>query len=186
MSALTARSASKGGVCNHSASFAEPPRLQPDAERGRVCNSPWNPVSHAGKIITTNVRGTRRCSPNAQKIRLLLKTAKRIDMGQRMEMIGTLASMQPGRTRERAIRFLKEFLSDKEGRKGRPTDGPAAGFMHESIRVCDLATQQLAYILDLPDRTDSTWKEADWDKFRARVEAELAKRPSIQLPKGGK
>jgi hypothetical protein len=117
----------------------------------------------------------------------LLKTAKRVDLGQRMQMMETFSRQTPDRLRNRAISFLKEFLKDTEGRKGKQFgglfEGPSAGFMYDNIRVCDLAAEQLANLLDLKDRPEPTWKESDWDKLRTRVEDELVKRSKEKAPK---
>jgi hypothetical protein len=120
----------------------------------------------------------------------MLKTARRVDMGLRMEMIHTFARGEPEKLRNRSVRFLREFLKDTEGRKGRQHEGlfqgPGAGFMYDEVRVCDIAAEQLAHILGMKDRPESTWKQADWDRFLIKVEAELEKKYPTKPPKGDK
>jgi hypothetical protein len=108
----------------------------------------------------------------------LEKTAKRVDVGQRLEILGALGQVRGADERRRAIRFLKGFLDDTEVRDRNSSklfDGPCVGFLFPRLAVRDFALEKLAFILDLHGDPDPTWTEADWTKLRKRVQAAVAK-----------
>jgi hypothetical protein len=93
--------------------------------------------------------------------RTLLETARRVDVGLRLELLAPMAyAGKPHR--ERRVAFLAAFLDD-----------PA---LRDAAR--DFAATQLAAILDLPgERPDAGWSASQWAAFRGRVRALLEARP---------
>jgi hypothetical protein len=119
----------------------------------------------------------------------LERTVRRVDLGQRMEILDEVGNGERGN--ERAIQFLARFLSDSEvrvipelslaqraeaGTKEDLFSGPCAGFIWNRLAVRDLAAMHLAQQLDLDDRPQPTWREADWTALRTKVEQALAAR----------
>lgn len=120
----------------------------------------------------------------------LERTVRRVDVGQRMEILDEVGNCERGN--ERVIRFLARFLSDAEVRvipelnlaRRAENDsseedlfsGPCAGFMWNKLAVRDLAAMQLARQLDLDDRPQPTWGDVDWTALRTKVEQALAAR----------
>lgn len=126
----------------------------------------------------------------------LVENAKRVDIGQRLEMIQAVGS-RSGHKDDRVIEFLAAFLDDEEARVASripnfaafddPKDafekltqdlfsGPSAGFTFERLPVRDFAALQLAHKLGVKAGADSSWKESDWEALRTRVRDALAKR----------
>ena len=126
----------------------------------------------------------------------LLANAKRVDIGQRLEMINAIAG-RCGRRDKQVIEFLTAFLDDKERRvindripelakvkdpqkaidamREDLFSGPCAGFNFDSIEVRDFAALQLADFLGLKVQADNTWKEKDWEKLRRDTNQALSK-----------
>lgn len=124
------------------------------------------------------------------------KTAKRVDIGQRLEMIQAIANCSE-RQRDRVVATLTKFLDDEEVRslqrepqirEGEDPSkafermrsdlffGPCAGFIFHRLAVRDFAALQIAHKLGLVVDENSTWNEDDWTKLRDRVRAALSAR----------
>ncbi len=113
-------------------------------------------------------------------------TAKRVDMGQRLEIIQTIGRVRK-KSKARAIAFLVQFLDDDETRilkrqsevegendgQGKLAaelfSGPSAGFQFHQLTVRDFATLQLAGLLGVPANADANWDESDWSSLRLTV-----------------
>jgi hypothetical protein len=107
----------------------------------------------------------------------LARTAARVDVGQRMELLSGLGCARQVENKLRLLRHLKDLLDDKEvrDRESSPLfEGPGAAFLFRRIAVRDYAAEEFAHALDLPADPDPTWKEADWTELRRRVRARLA------------
>jgi hypothetical protein len=103
----------------------------------------------------------------------LLKTARRVDVNQRMQMIEAFSRISFDWKKDlSAVRFLKSLLTDKEARD--PKKGGFPILWNEGVTVRDFAAERLAYILGVKVDIDSTWKEADWQKLRQQVETAAA------------
>jgi hypothetical protein len=135
----------------------------------------------------------------------LEKTAKRVDVGQRLEIIKSAANCGDG---ERAIGFLSAFLADKEirvigdrfpdlSKAENPAaafekfteslySGPCAGFIWERLAVRDFAALQIAYALKLDVDDSSAWKDAEWSKLREQVHRALEARSAKGKAEGSK
>ena len=72
---------------------------------------------------------------------------------------------------------MREVPKDEEHSK---YSGPCAAFTIKRIAVRDFAVEQIASILNLPDRPDEFWTPAQWTVFRDKVERRLA---DERLPK---
>jgi hypothetical protein len=98
----------------------------------------------------------------------LLKTARRVDIGQRMEILGYARQGK----KKLAIRFLRSFLDDAEIRDRSSSelfDGFCAAHEFQRIAVRDYAAMLLAETLGMKVEPSPTWKEEDWRKLRERV-----------------
>jgi hypothetical protein len=105
----------------------------------------------------------------------LLKTARRVDVGQRMEILGYAGHQK----KKLAIRFLRSFLDDSEIRdrsSSKLFEGFCAAHEFQRIAVRDYAAMLLAETLGIEVEPSPTWKEEDWRKLRERVAAAKAKR----------
>jgi len=112
----------------------------------------------------------------------LARTAKRVDLGTRMEFMNVMnygcgscedTSLAP------RVAFLRGFLNDSTVRdvttNPKKYDGPCAGFYFDRIVVGDFAALQLASLLGVAKvDADPSWTTADWKSLRARVDAKLA------------
>jgi hypothetical protein len=128
---------------------------------------------------TGKVTQIASCTKDERVWQVLEETAKRVDIGQRMEILDHVHLSREAKDNLRAIRLLKSFLNDTEVRDLRSSalfDGPSAAFLFERIAVRNFAAQRLANALGLELDPDPAWKEADWQKLRERVSAALAKR----------
>jgi hypothetical protein len=124
-------------------------------------------------------------------------TARRVDVGQRLEMIDGLSNCSK-RQRDRVIAALTKFLDDDSVRDisqepaflpGESAEkamermnrdlfsGPCAGFFFHRLAVRDFAAMQLAYLLELPVNVHSEWTAHEWNRLRERVRGALAERP---------
>ena len=103
----------------------------------------------------------------------LLETARRVDVGMRLELLNPMGHAdRPNRLRR--IRFLAEFLNDETTRdrssNPRLFNGPFAGFDFPSISARDFAALRLAEALGLPGgRPDKSWTTLQWAAFRTQV-----------------
>jgi hypothetical protein len=109
------------------------------------------------------------CAHDQRAWDALLKTARRVDVNKRMEIIDTCGRIGSLKKDLSAVRFLKSFFSDKEARD--PKKGGFPILFDEGMTVGDLAAQQLAYMLGLKVDVGLTWKATDRQKFRQQVEA---------------
>jgi len=146
------------------------------------------------------------CSTDDERVwKALLRNAKRVDIGQRLEMIQAVGS-RSGRKDEQVIQFLRAFLDDREVRviKNRFPDltkltdpnkaldkvmadlfhGPSAGFTFGRLEVRDFAALEIACKLELDVSADSAWKEEDWAELRKEVRAALAERNTTSSENG--
>lgn len=160
------------------------------AELKRIPKTPkvayW--LSTAGRIARL-----ARLSDDKAVWDAMLRNAKRVDMGQRLEMMQ--AACGNTTAKDRTLAFLTALLVDKESRSlSRPDpqklfdeaqgkdikvdlyEGPSAGFGFEHLTVRDFAALQIAYLLEMDVSAGNDWKEADWAKLRERVESALAER----------
>jgi hypothetical protein len=125
---------------------------------------------------------------NDQVWEALAKTAKRVDLGQRLEILGKVGG---GRQRGRQIALYRQFLGDSEERTLNHTSpkdddlfsGPGAGFTFDRLKAGDFAAYQLGHLFKLKQEPDSTWKEADWKAFHAEVATVLKKYDEEQKQK---
>ena len=120
----------------------------------------------------------------------LTERAKRVDVGQRLEMMQAVnRSTTPHNPR--VLEFLSAFLDDEavrvipkdrfEMRGGkdlleRPFTGPCAGFTFDRLVVGDFAALQIAYVLKLDVNADANWGSAEWRALRLKVVKELEAR----------
>jgi hypothetical protein len=116
--------------------------------------------------------------------------SKRVDIGQRMELIA--AAGRCSRDEARVIDFLGSFLRDHEVRvitfpipespiKAGELEkdlflGPCAGFIWHRLAVRDLASVELARHLHIDIDDGALQREKDWDELRIKVAAGLAAR----------
>lgn len=110
--------------------------------------------------------------------RELLATARRVDVGLRMELLNPMDySNKPHR--ERRLRFLAAFLGDAAlrdaARNSGAFSGPHAGFTIARLAVRDLAAWKIASILGLKAAPQASWSARRWARLRARVQRRLAK-----------
>jgi hypothetical protein len=114
----------------------------------------------------------------------LAETARRVDLGQRLEMMDTVSDLRP--PSRQAVEFLAGFLDDEMVRvieragfpePGKPEplfSGPCAGFTFERLAVRDFAALSLAPLVKVDVDPDSNWKEDDWSRLRQQVRKALA------------
>lgn len=148
-------------------------------------------LANAGRIAALVVRTDDERAWNT-----LERAAKRVDLGQRLEMLQAVGNCKMGD--DRVIRLLSGFLGDTEVRtihrgfpdpsKGSsprdamdamardPFSGPAAGFVWDRLAVRDFAALLLARQLGRDDRAKASWKDEDWAELRAETEQALAAR----------
>jgi hypothetical protein len=122
----------------------------------------------------------------------VLDAARRVDMGQRLEMIeGIGTSADKGDAK--AIRFLVAFLDDGETRHLRdrqpqadadrtPLDlfkGPSAGFTFGTLSVGDFAALQVARLLGIETHADAAWGPEDWSKLQTGVRTALQEQQDL-------
>lgn len=113
--------------------------------------------------------------------RAYLNAAKRSSVGLRMEMMNPMDYAYIGETnRARRLAFLAAFLGDETLRQI-PKDeenskysGPCAAFTIQRIAVGDFVAEEIACVLNLPDRPDEFWTPAQWTALRQKVERRLA------------
>jgi hypothetical protein len=107
----------------------------------------------------------------------LLQTARRVDVGQRMEILRAFTRCAGGKKDPFAVRFLLALIDDKEIRdadSSKRFGGPSAAFGQKRIAVRDYAAEQLAWVLGIV-RDRGPRSDAEWREFRERVAAEAAK-----------
>lgn len=112
---------------------------------------------------------------------LLEEVAKKTSIGMRMELIGgqIVARSLTRPQKDRRLRFLAAFLDDEATRdreKDSSFQGPCAGFKFRVLSVRNLAAMHLGMALGLDERPATSWTEARWVAFRARVDAALRDR----------
>jgi len=108
----------------------------------------------------------------------LLRLAKRVDVGTRMEFLNHMSYCCTKNTPlEPHINFVRQFLDDTSVRdvKSNPEmfNMLSAGSTFDKIAVRDFAALKLAYLLGLDVERDPTWTEADRQQLRQRVKAKL-------------
>ncbi len=116
---------------------------------------------------------------DARAWQMLMKVAKRSDVGLRMEFLNCMGRREADQLRERRLQFLAAFLDDAEApdRSKNPAmfSGPHAGFTFNRLEVRDLAAMQIAYLLEMPDRPDMSWTPKQWQRLREQVKQRLKK-----------
>jgi hypothetical protein len=139
------------------------------------------PKTPADPYWTTNTQSIAQSAFGSDDPRVweaLDKTARRVDVGQRLQILGALGPVRGAEQRIRAVRFFKGFLTDTEVRdrdSSKLFEGPCVGFLYRRLAVRDFAAEKLAFILDLDADPDPTWTEADWKKLCERVRAAIDK-----------
>ena len=108
----------------------------------------------------------------------LTMTAKRVDVGTRMEFIGNMMHCNVfDKHHERRVAFLRRFLEDTDVRDCNADpdmfSGPCAGSVHDRIVVGDFAALKLAYTLGLDVNENPEWTAKDWRKLKQKVYAAL-------------
>src|SRR5262249_17848085 len=103
----------------------------------------------------------------------LEKTAMRVDVGLRMELLSNGArSDVPEAGRKAALRFVSKFLNDSEVRvaAGPKYEGPYAGFHgFDRIEVRNFAAHQAACLLKMDVDPKPSWTDKDWAELRKDV-----------------
>ena len=133
----------------------------------------------------------------------LARAARRVDVGQRMEMLqsASVCGESDESERTRVLGFLAEFLNDEEIRiipdiddddlfsakrfaanetrplsAGQMYEGPVAGFVWERLAVRDFAALQVADVLNLEFDRNGLEKPGAWAELRALVAKALKER----------
>lgn len=129
------------------------------------------PKTPEGTYWFSNIRNFAQivtCGDDKRAWDALLKTARRVDVGQRMEILG-----YAGRDKKKlAVHFLRSFLNDPEIRDrgtSKLFEGFCAAHEFQRIAVRDYAAMLLAETLGIKVEPSPTWKEEDWRKLRERV-----------------
>jgi hypothetical protein len=107
----------------------------------------------------------------------LEKTAKRVEVGLRMEFLDEVVWWNlSDATRSAVLRFLSRFLDDAEVRvaAGPKYEGPYAARDFARIEVRDHAARQIAGLLRLDVHPEPKWTAPEWAKFREDVRKALA------------
>ena len=131
-----------------------------------------------GNVGAFAILVARSRSPDAWDA--LVRTAKRVDMGTRMEFMNVMnygcGTVEDTPLAPR-IAFLRGFLNDSMVRDVATNRdkyvGPCAGFTFDRIVVGDFAALQLASLLDVKADADPSWTVANWKRLRSRVDAKL-------------
>jgi hypothetical protein len=110
----------------------------------------------------------------------LEKTAKRVDVGLRMEFLNPMTYIdRPARTREARLQFLSKFLDDQTVRDATSSpkyDGPYAGFSDfPKIEVRNFVAQKLAWHFKMDVEPKPDWTDTEWAKLRDDVRKALAR-----------
>ena len=162
---------------------------------------PETPKKSYWSSSAASVAGMVCLTDNARAWAHLLTTAKRVDIGQRLQILEAIGN-HSGRKDAKAIEFLAAFLGDAETRvtkkfKERTRereksgaaasasdafrvylyDGFPAGYKFPRLAVRDYAATRLAEKMDLDERPDKSWKVADWARLHEKVRQALADRP---------
>lgn len=110
----------------------------------------------------------------------LEKTARRVDVGLRMEFLNNMLGRDmPVARRKANLRFLGKFLDDATVRNvtsaPKKYGGPHAGF-HDfpKIEVRNFVAQQLAWFFKLDAEPKQDWTDAQWARLREDVKKALA------------
>jgi hypothetical protein len=138
---------------------------------------PKTPIVQYWRGHIHNFAQIATCTTDEDVWKVLLETAKRVDVGQRMQILYVCGGAGSAKEKRLMVNFLKSFLEDKEVRNRNTSglyDGPVAAFLHERITVRDYAAERLASVLGLKIHAEPTWKEAQWQELRKQVEAALA------------
>jgi hypothetical protein len=109
----------------------------------------------------------------------LEKTAGRVDVGLRMELLNGLHWRDPPESISKAyLRFQSRFLDDKAVRDLTSSPkffGPSAGSAFLRIEVRNYVARDLAGSLGLPGTPTPDWTDAQWADLRDRVKKGLAR-----------
>ena len=139
----------------------------PGTPEGDYCTCPESRIAHV----------VRRLNDPAGWA-ALEKTAKRVDVGLRMEYLDamTVPDLSPAE-RKAAMAFLTRFLDDatvRDETSSAKYEGPNAGLPgFPTIEVRNYAAAELASLLDLETEPKPEWTAGEWEKFRAAVRAAL-------------
>jgi hypothetical protein len=145
------------------------------AELDRV---PETPAGNYGSCPESRLAGPVRQFNDPAAWAALEKTARRVDVGLRMEYLDAMTrpDLSPAE-RTASMAFLAKFLDDATVRDvagSTKYEGPYAGFIgFPKIEVRNFAAQELAWFLDLDAEPKPEWTTAEWEKFRADVRRAL-------------
>ncbi len=126
---------------------------------------PRTAVNRSCQTITSSLAVTAVESGDEKVWEALARTVRRVDVNQRMELLGGVGWAKRVKNKALLVGHLKGLLDDRE---------TGTAFHFEKIAVRDYAAKQFAEMLDLKAEPDKTWKEADWTALRQRVRARLA------------
>jgi len=118
---------------------------------------------------------------DARAWQALLRAAKRVDVGLRMELMNPMDDTSIGERRRAArLHLLEAFLDDTAPRDRSQAperwSGPPLASTFPMIRVCDFAAMKIASILRLNADPKPSWSVQRWDELRAEVRRELVLR----------
>ncbi|MEM6690259.1 MAG: hypothetical protein AAF664_12570 [Planctomycetota bacterium] len=126
----------------------------------------------------------------------LYRNTRRVDVGQRLEILDAVASGCRKQTASKAKVFLAAFLDDRDLRIIEDPDpfaasnaesgsgklskqylfsGPSAGFIFPRLAVGDYAAMLLADLLGIDETPDLTWSSKQWEDLGQRVKTKMKK-----------
>lgn len=99
----------------------------------------------------------------------LVKTAKRVDLYRRLEIIENVT--QEDHYPHRQIDFCRQFLNDTSERirNENSPDGGNAGFRYERLKVCDFAAEKLGQLLEVKTYPLPGWNADDWKAYQSKI-----------------
>jgi hypothetical protein len=147
------------------------------AELDRV---PESPEGSYWKCPETRLAYVVMKANDARAWTALEKTARRVDVGLRMEYLNQMTyRARPEGTREARLRFMSKFLDDSTIRDATASskyDGPYAGFINfPKIEVRNFVAADLASYLRMDVEPNAQWTDAQWAKLREDVKKALAR-----------
>lgn len=114
-----------------------------------------------------------------------LRTAQRSSTWLRMEMMNPMNYRDISeKSLGLRLAFLSAFLDDaaiRDMADEREFEGPCAGFTFPRLGVRDLAAIKLASLLEMEDKPDEYWTDAQWEELRRKVKERLMERELPEL-----
>jgi hypothetical protein len=114
---------------------------------------------------------------NVRAWQVLEKTAKRSDVGLRLEMLRQVCEVEPRRYCKEHLAFLAAFLEDATVRDMKADlkrfDGDCAGMDFPSLEVRNYTAMQIARLLKLDRKPQPSWDAEQWARFRDEVREAL-------------